>query len=321
MNIEPTNICNLQCRICPNGEKAYDHMGIRKKGFLKHQDFKKILNQIDFPIKEINFYLHGEPLLNQQLAKMVRTAKEEQISCNIVSNGYDLNETVIQDVIKEMPREIAFSMDLIDKESYEFIRHPATYEKAFTHLMTIDRLFFAHKKKYSIKALLLNAPTPDKLMNFIEKLKKLRALRSITLSQLFPWPYKYDNNIDKDRITKGFITCPEIWSSPNVFWNGDVSLCSFDYNGDLITGNIYKNKLSEIINSSLYRSIRKNHLSGKKHYNLPCRNCLISHYQMDSYTINSAYYGAMDSLNKEYIIKEAIEKLFNHTKPKDDAKQ
>ena len=62
LNVEPGNICNLKCPLCPTGRGDYS----LAKGFLTLKKFKNIFDQFKGKLKTVNLYSWGEPLLNPE---------------------------------------------------------------------------------------------------------------------------------------------------------------------------------------------------------------------------------------------------------------
>jgi len=59
------------------------------------------------------------------------------------------------------------------------------------------------------------------------------------------------------------IPCYMLWRSMFILWNGDVTICCMDYDGEYIVGNVNNFTLKEIWESSRFRHIRSQHLRGK----------------------------------------------------------
>src|SRR3989344_6072567 len=59
--IEPSSICNLNCPMCPIVLNKTDR---DKKGHLKFESFKKIIDEIGDYLIVISLWNYGEPLLN-----------------------------------------------------------------------------------------------------------------------------------------------------------------------------------------------------------------------------------------------------------------
>ena len=67
--VEPTNSCNLKCPLCPTGLK----IDSRKKGILKIDQFKKILNKIEDSALAIYLQNWGEATLLKYLPSPPKT--------------------------------------------------------------------------------------------------------------------------------------------------------------------------------------------------------------------------------------------------------
>ena len=59
-----------------------------------------------------------------------------------------------------------------------------------------------------------------------------------------------------------FRQCHRLWTSVTVLWDGRVSLCCLDYEGEIEMGNVNNQTLQEIINGRLYQEVRQNHING-----------------------------------------------------------
>ena len=49
--------------------------------------------------------------------------------------------------------------------------------------------------------------------------------------------------------------------SPTIFWNGDVTICCHDFEGEFVFGNIFKTPFTELWNSTRYFELRNKVLS------------------------------------------------------------
>ena len=81
--IEPTNACNLKCRLCP----TWQHMK-RERGFMELENFKKIVDENKDIFKRINMIFAGEPLMNQDVFKMVKRISKHKTRRNKMRNLY-----------------------------------------------------------------------------------------------------------------------------------------------------------------------------------------------------------------------------------------
>jgi radical SAM protein with 4Fe4S-binding SPASM domain len=65
--------------------------------------------------------------------------------------------------------------------------------------------------------------------------------------------------LEPKTITPRTRTCANIWERMTVFWNGDVTLCCEDIDGDWILGNLNEQSITEIWNSEKLLAIKKIH--------------------------------------------------------------
>lgn len=82
--IEPTNACNLQCPTCPTGNRTDK----RPKGFLRLEEFKKILDELGDYLFKITLWNYGEPFINRQLVEMIELAKKKDIFIVTSTSGH-----------------------------------------------------------------------------------------------------------------------------------------------------------------------------------------------------------------------------------------
>jgi hypothetical protein len=59
----------------------------------------------------------------------------------------------------------------------------------------------------------------------------------------------------------------------HVLWNGDCTLCCWDYDGEQIVGNVKKNSLVGIFYSEKANEWRKNLAEGNWDYLPVCKRC------------------------------------------------
>jgi MoaA/NifB/PqqE/SkfB family radical SAM enzyme len=126
--IEPTSRCNEFCQQCPRTllSKEDDRD-------LSFDDFRSIVDQ--FPVLD-RVVLHGlgEPLLNKDLARMVRYLKERGTYVLFNSNGIALTEKCGQELIDAGLDEYRLSMDGSTRETYAHIRGVDAFDKIWRNI-------------------------------------------------------------------------------------------------------------------------------------------------------------------------------------------
>lgn len=82
MKIEPTNICNTRCQLCPTG------IGLkgRKKGRLDFDRFTNLLDRVKHHLFELDLSMWGDPLVHGEIYDMIRYAHRKGVWTYISSN-------------------------------------------------------------------------------------------------------------------------------------------------------------------------------------------------------------------------------------------
>ncbi len=102
INIEISNICNLQCSFCPEVHREKKVMGLSL--------FQKILAQVGPLTEEVCLHLMGEPLGHPQLSEFVDLCAEYQVPVNFTTNGTLLNERRVEILLRPIIRQVNFSV-------------------------------------------------------------------------------------------------------------------------------------------------------------------------------------------------------------------
>lgn len=273
MDIEVTNNCNLKCPMCARTVRIKCGKW-RNTRNLDYNTFKKMIDEgTKKGLCAINLNNLGEPLLNPELAKMVKYAKEKGIlDVFFHTNAVLLNEERSRALIDAGLDKLIISFDSPYKEKYEKIRIGTTFEKV---LENIKR--FAEIKKE------MNKITPITRINFIqfpdtkqEEIDDLIKLMTPMVDSIglleYIDPYKKtDKKFTKDYTSK-FI-CPQIISRLSIWEDGKIFPCCMDYDGELCLGNINETTLTQAWNSEKMKEIRKKHFQGK-FFEIPaCAKC------------------------------------------------
>ncbi len=260
---------------------------------MKLDRFKYLLFFLPNTIKKVTLHFAGEPFLNPYLSEMIKILKDKKIEVRLSTNGtlpfknyekainagLDLMMIALDGPFKIMHEKyrIGSNFDSILETIKKISRIPNKRTK-----IVIQYLVMRHNEKYipQMKELCKNLGVDElwlKTTSFniasdeeMEK-KVLQAAK-----EYLPRNKKYARyvikgnkliNIDKPKI------CNWIWRTV-VLWNGDVGICCADLEGEVIVGNIFKNKsFVKIWRSKKYARIRKEIIK----QSLPvCQNCNVA---------------------------------------------
>jgi len=288
--IEPTNVCNLKCRLCP----TWQHQN-RERGFMKFDDFKTIINDNSDIFKRINMIFAGEPLMNQDVFKMVKCAEDKNIEVLLSTNTTLFDDEKIKEMFGSGLSHLIVCLDGAKKETHEQYRQGSDFEQVKNSIQKICRFKAENglKKPYITLQFLVMKQNENEIEDIIKMAKDFGvdaiSLKSLSLGsfvdfnkkvelakQNLPDDIKYSRFIFKDGLLKAK-SKPQICSwmrQAVILWNGDVSMCCYDFSGELVVGNIFKDGgFKNILKSRKYRNYRK--MAIQRKFKL-CQNCNFS---------------------------------------------
>lgn len=257
LTIEPTNICNFRCVMCPvnNGMK-------RKKGLINFELFKKLIDEN--PSLEFVLLFHwGEPLLYPKIFEMIEYAGNKGIKPILTTNSSRFTPEIIKKIVNSKLDRITVSMDGIGK-TYEKIRgYP--FRKVEKNVLDLVRA--RNKVKSNLKVdltMVISEKSEENVEAFIAKWKpivdRLQIQPAMELVNKRPALRAKDDR------------CRELWrGNLIVHWDGTVVPCCVDFEGVMKLGDANKEKLTDILNAQPMQKLREQHNRGD--FKLMCKFC------------------------------------------------
>jgi len=259
------------------------------------ENFKTIIDDNKDIFKRINMIFAGEPLLNQDIFKMVKYAESKNIEVLLSSNTTLFNNEKIKELFDSNLSYLIVCLDGTTKETHEQYRRGSNFEEVKNNIQKICQYKKEKelKKPYIILQFLVMRQNEKEIAEII-KLAQILGVDKIDLKTLslgsfvdinkkielaeenLPKNNKYSRFIFKGGILKEK-SKPRICSwmrQALIYWNGDVSLCCYDINGDMVVGNVFKDGgFKKILKSKKYKEYRKMAIQRKLEL---CRNCNFS---------------------------------------------
>ncbi|BBB89563.1 MAG TPA: SPASM domain-containing protein [Methylomusa anaerophila] len=240
---EITNCCNFECSFC-----AHQIMK-RKKGFMKDDLFNKILKEAkEIGIKTIDIRNMGEPLLDEKLVDRTQAASKLGFEVHTHTNGFLLNFNLFNELCEAGISYIILSLS--PRTEFEKTRN-RDFGVIENNLNEIARSNYKERLIVDMIGADHTQKEEEEFEQFLDNLgfqiRKKLITHNFATSNINALKYNY---------------CHRLWNSFTINWNGDVPLCCMDYDGQLNLGNVYNNHIRDIINSSLYSEVRKEHLAG-----------------------------------------------------------
>lgn len=288
IRLEASSVCQLKCPDCPNTSKVMQ--SIVGSGFLKPNDFKKLLNDNPW-VSEIELSNYGEMFLNPDLMEIIQFASSRNVILT-AHNGVNLNtvkENVLEGLVSYKFQRMTCSIDGANNETYKVYRVKGDFETVIGNIKKINQF----KKKYRSKYPLLTWQFVVFGHNehAIPRAKKLAQALDMDFRLKLSWEDKFSPVRNQELLRKHLGVssrqefkrkhgidymqgiCRQLWKQPQINWDGKVLGCCRNFWGDF-GGNAFKDGILKSVNSEKMGYAR-NMLSGKKlpRPDIPCTTC------------------------------------------------
>ena len=270
IGIEPTNLCNLSCLMCPRPLMQ------RKTGLMDFSLFKKIVDESKGKT-ELLYMANGvgEPLIHPNIIEMIEYANKSGIHTMIGTNGTLLTKDLTTRLFNSGLDIIELSIDAATSSTYNKIRGGKNYEQLLKNLRTFSEANHSRKsaKPFTILQFIMTKFNVQEAEQFYKKFKGA-GFDLLAFINCHTWAGNIENfSVNCKKPLGKFSNCRLLWSQVAILWNGDVTPCNYDFDGKSVIGNVNNNSLKEIWNSSKMLRIRNYHFSGNYAKVECCKYC------------------------------------------------
>ncbi len=293
VNIEVTNKCNLNCKMCKRRELKIPETGIELK------KFKEIIDKLPSLVQEISFGSYGESFIHPDIYEMIRYVKLKGKIVSITTNGFvfidknqreKLLETGMDNLrvsIEEIsPGEnkahpysskLLSALESLAKERtaagskmklfFNTVVHTGNYDQIvplieYAEKIGFDQVELIHLDKKS-NEVYEYLPT-EKEIALYKKIKKMKF--KIPVSSL------YDRYIGIRQFAfRHMKYCPFTYDVCHITIDGDVTPCCFGLPRHKID-NIFERPLEEIWSGQGFKQFRKNQQE-------VCKGCTLMRFE------------------------------------------
>lgn len=294
LQIEPSSLCNLNCKMCAVGKGME-----RPVGLMDMTTFKSSIDAVADYLLLIILWDWGEPFLNPRVYDMIAYAKSKGIKVLSSTNAHVFAKKAnAEKLIASGLDSIITAVDGITPDTYEDFRQSGSLELALQGIRNLVeckkaqrsqtplinfRFIVTRKNEHELEevkrlAVLLGVDALTiKTLNPYDIYKENRAKNMAAYHDLIPEDICYQRfeytNIGEERVRiNRDPTCTRFWDCMTVRWDGNISICTYDYKGRYLFGNINKDSLIDIWNSDSYRSMRRKFTSDWQDIEI-CQNC------------------------------------------------
>ena len=266
LDIELTTQCNYRCIMC------FQAMEEIPKIEMPLKLVKRIIKE--FAIKggsSIKFVYRGEPLLYNNLTRVIKYAKKKGIIDTIINtNGSLLNETKALGLIESGLDKLVFSVDSCIPSTYKKIRVGGILplvEKNIRYIQELKRRLNKKSPLVSVQCIIQDYNKDElesgQFTNYWKGIVDVININPLCVNVL--------NKIDPGEL-KGFF-CEGVYQRMTIRANGDLCLCCGIDSDSKILGNAYIDSIEDIWLGDQFIQIRDNMDNGDSHLIEPCRIC------------------------------------------------
>jgi MoaA/NifB/PqqE/SkfB family radical SAM enzyme len=267
--VESTNVCNLDCIMCPTGM----HIDTRPKGFMDWELYTSIIDEIAPFAHAVVLHSWGEPLLHPRIIEMIEYANERGLWTETSTNATKLTEEVARKILEAGLNRIYLSMDGLTKETYERVRVKGKFEEVRGNIERF--LDLKHELNSPVEAdihIVRLSETDAEVEEFVKTWKKSHA-DIINIKELDTWGGQIDQvedlAVDEERaaaeaaaINANRKPCPNLWYHCHIHWDGVLVSCSRDYDAVTPLGNVKNGGVLKTWHGARMRMMRKWHTEG-----------------------------------------------------------
>lgn len=286
VQIDICSACNLRCNFCFHS----DSEAVRKAGvhfgFMSFELFTKIIDDMKIAwgtvskIKKLRLFKIGEPLLNPNVCKMVKYAKEAEIAecIEITTNGLLLDDEMSMGLINAGLDILNISVNGISEKQYK-----DTCAVAINFEEYREKIKYFYEYKQSCKVFIKYSDigyTEEEKESFYHLFEDIcDEIFVETISGSLWQDTNIENNIKNahkgiyGQELKPKAVCPFLFTTMVITDKGIVHLCCVDWKSEYILGDLNHESVADIWNGKKLRLYQRLHLEKKKDTIGICKNC------------------------------------------------
>jgi len=253
--VEPVYGCNLRCKTCW-GRMPYRRIRPPRMAW---ETFARTVDHMPRSVETLTFSLAGEPMLHDDLGRMIAYAHQAGVRVILATNGTLLKGQRLETVARSPLAVVNVSVET-DAETAREIRGIDLDEIR----ENIRQLVDLKRPSLEVKLALVAHPSNS------EKIAQVREDWSDLIDYVKVSPVFEFNGKDNTRL------CMELWRGNfNVLTDGSVMPCCVSIFGgdpsDLVIGNVNEETLTAIAEGPRYHQLLRDSVDGSPPQ--LCRNC------------------------------------------------
>jgi radical SAM protein with 4Fe4S-binding SPASM domain len=265
--VETTAKCNLYCPMCPRES-------IRQpKEDMPEEIFSRLVAESGRSAEHMMLIGLGEPFMDARIFDRIEYCRRHGIHTLLSTNGTFLDEKTSARLLDSPLAHVTLSFDGATRESFEFYRKGARFEKVRDNFIRFARMKKERRSKMQVVVQMVrmerNAGEVDDFLRFWRAVPGVDQVRVKEDETNLMRPDAGHEAADWKH------PCHYLWRGPMyVKWNGDVYPCCQSYMLEgAPVGRIGETTLEGIWNSGEMRRMRRLHATGRAGEIDVCSRC------------------------------------------------
>ena len=288
--IEPTNVCNCNCVICPRQSMS------RATGFMPMDLFQRIVEQVRaLGPSKVRLFNFGEPLLHPKLCDMIAYCRQKDLPVHFQTNGIHLAESVIRSLFATGLDYLGVSVNGLTPAEYEMIRPGFSFSAVRNNVRRVRAIAaeIGARVHIHVNAQILKSEKERRMKDIETYVRSWSGLAdSLSVSGLSFYQgiaYPIGGRLQKadlrqlPRRADSQVRCTEPFDRLVIKWDGRVTACCADYDALFVVGDLETQRLPDIWNSPrmnlLRTAVRERRYNAMPH----CRSC--PRFYSDEFTV------------------------------------
>jgi MoaA/NifB/PqqE/SkfB family radical SAM enzyme len=282
IEIQTTNICNARCGVCPYPTTT----ALESKGFMEDAVIARVLAECAEHRDEMEFvipYFNNEPFADRRMLDILRTiARDVRVPVELSTNASILDEPRARAVLSEgLVHVLRISLFGTEQDTYERRMKNLRWRQTSENIRKLLELRSELGSSMSVELIMVGAPEVHRA--------EVALARSLweplgASVRIFGYLDRAGNNDDRNLLPLsqrwGRLRGCELnrpFERMAIRYAGESVLCSQDWRGEVVLGDVRESSLAEIWSGAAYREARAR-ISGQKDApeGLLCRRCKLA---------------------------------------------
>lgn len=265
--VETTAKCNLYCPMCPRETHK------QPKADMSDAVFERLVTESASTAEHMMLIGLGEPFMDPKIFDRIEFCHRHSVSSLLSTNGTFLDEKTADRLLRTPLEQITLSFDGASKETYEFYRKGAKFEKVRDNFVRFARMKHERRSRLQVVAQMVrmerNASEESEFIRFWSAVPGVDQVR-IKADETNLLQPEAGHSAEEWKHP-----CHYLWRGPvYVKQNGDVYPCCQSYMLDgAPVGNIGEQSLPDIWNSGEMTRMRQAHATGRAGEIDVCARC------------------------------------------------